>query len=101
MVSATPGSHILHVKCWGVNANADVPVYITVYQAAPASGITVSSPASGAKVSSPFTVSARSATCGSASTASMGYSIDSGSAVIEPKSFSASVAAGAARIRST
>jgi hypothetical protein len=61
----------------------------------PASAITVSTPASGAQVSSPFSLIASTTTCGSATAASMGYSIDSGAAIIEPTSFSATVAASA------
>jgi len=29
-VSATPGAHILHVKCWGIKVNENLPVNITV-----------------------------------------------------------------------
>jgi Chitobiase/beta-hexosaminidase C-terminal domain len=59
----------------------------------PASAITVSSPTSGANLTSPFTLIASTSTCGSVPASSMGYSIDSGSAVIEPTSFSATVSA--------
>lgn len=59
----------------------------------PVSAITVTTPANGAQVTSPFTLTASSSTCGSVKTNSMGYSIDSGSAIIEPASFSASVTA--------
>jgi hypothetical protein len=30
MVSASQGKHVVHVKCWGVQVNADVPLTITV-----------------------------------------------------------------------
>ncbi len=93
-VTATSGSHTLHVKCWGKGTAEQVLLPITVAaQASAAPNIVVSSPASGANVSSPFTVVAKSTTCGGVSTASMGYSIDSGAAVIEPTSFTASVTA--------
>jgi Chitobiase/beta-hexosaminidase C-terminal domain len=96
-VSASSGSHTLHVKCWGQGTAEQVLVPITVASAPPVSSpapdITVSSPASGANVTSPFTVAASSSTCGSVPTVSMGYSIDSGSAVIEPAPFTASVSA--------
>lgn len=59
----------------------------------PASAITVTSPANGAQVSSPFSLIASAKTCGGVAAASMGYSIDSGSATIEPTSFSATVTA--------
>src|SRR5262252_4969785 len=57
------------------------------------SAITVSAPANGATVSSPFTVVASTTTCNSVPAVSMGYSIDHGTAIIEPTSFTASVAA--------
>jgi hypothetical protein len=59
----------------------------------PASAITVATPASGAQVTSPFSLIANTSTCGSVAAASMGYSLDSGSAIIEPTSFSATVTA--------
>src|SRR5579863_5481717 len=59
----------------------------------PASAITVATPASGAQVTSPFSLIASTSTCGSVAAASMGYSLDSGSAIIEPTSFSATVTA--------
>ncbi len=33
IVSATPGAHILHVKCWGVKVNEDVLLNITIVPA--------------------------------------------------------------------
>lgn len=60
---------------------------------ATASAITVTSPANGAQVNSPFTLVANTSTCSSVPAVSMGYSIDSGAAVIEPTSFSAMVSA--------
>lgn len=59
----------------------------------PASAMTVATPASGATVSSPFNVVASTDTCAGVPATSMGYSLDSGSAVIEPTSFSATVSA--------
>ena len=93
-VSASPGAHVLHVKCWGKGVNAQVLLNITVL-AAPVSDITVATPSNGATVSSPFTVSASTKTCASKPAVSMGYSIDSGTAVIEPTSFGAAVSASA------
>lgn len=92
-VSASTGSHTLHVKCWGAKVHAETLLSITVAKAAATSGIVVSAPASGSSVSSPFTVTASAKTCGSVPAISMGYSIDSGTAVIEPTSFSAAVSA--------
>lgn len=93
-VSAAAGTHVLHVKCWGKGVNDQVLLNITVVTA-PVSDITVVTPASGATVSSPFTLTASTKTCASKPAVSMGYSIDSGTAVIEPTSFTASVSASA------
>jgi len=93
-VSAAPGSHVLHVKCWGQNAHAEVLLNITVLST-PVSDITVAAPSNGATVSSPFLLTASTKTCASKPAVSMGYSIDSGTVTIEPTSFTASVAATA------
>jgi hypothetical protein len=92
-VTATPGSHVLHVKCWGKNANGVVSLNITVTSGTGTSNISVATPSNGATVSSPFTVAASATTCAGKPAVSMGYSIDSGKAVIEPTSFTASVSA--------
>jgi len=89
-VSATPGPHVLHVKCWGQKVNEQVLLNITV---ATVSDITVATPSNGATVISPFTLTASTRTCASEPAVSMGYSIDNGASVIEPTSFSASVSA--------
>ena len=60
---------------------------------ATASAITVTTPVNGAQVTSPFTLVASSTSCGSVLAVSMGYSIDSGKAIAEPTSFTASVTA--------
>jgi hypothetical protein len=93
-VSAAAGTHVLHVKCWGKNTHDEVLLNITV-ATAPVSDITVTTPSNGATVSSPFTLTASTKTCASKPAVSMGYSIDSGTAVIEPTSFTASVSATA------
>jgi len=93
-VTAAAGVHVLHVKCWGQNAHAEVLLNITVL-AAHVSDITVVTPSNGATVTSPFTLTASTRTCASKPAVSMGYSIDSGTAVIEPTSFTASVSASA------
>src|SRR5437763_3899802 len=59
----------------------------------PASAITVTAPSAGASLTSPFNLVASTTTCASVAAVSMGYSIDSGSANIEPTSFSAQVVA--------
>lgn len=91
-VTATPGPHVLHVKCWGQKVNDQVLLNITVL-AAPVTDITVATPSNGATVTSPFKLTASTKTCASKPAVSMGYSIDSGTAVIEPTSFTASVTA--------
>ncbi|HMG84145.1 MAG TPA: chitobiase/beta-hexosaminidase C-terminal domain-containing protein [Terracidiphilus sp.] len=90
-VVASPGPHVLHVKCWGKQVNAQVLYNITIVAAT--TNISVASPANGATLNSPFTLVASSKTCASVPTVSMGYSIDSGTATIEPTSFTASVSA--------
>jgi hypothetical protein len=79
-VTASTGSHILHVKSWGnqgAGCHTDVP--ITVSSSAAASlytDLVVSQPSSGAKLVSPFALSASETMCKSQSIAAMGYSID-------------------------
>src|SRR5512141_2014942 len=60
---------------------------------APAHAITVSTPSNGAQLTSPFVVTASTTTCAGLPAVSMGYSIDSGTAVIEPTSFTAKATA--------
>jgi len=93
-VVASPGAHVLHVKCWGKKTNDQVLMNITIL-AAPAStaSITVKSPANGASLTSPFNLVASAINCGSVPALSMGYSIDGGPTTIEPVSFSASISA--------
>jgi len=92
-VSAAPGSHVLHVKCWGQKVHSELLLNITVQSGASGSDIRIAAPTPGASLSSPFAVSAAVKTCASKPAVSMGYSIDSGTAVIEPTSFTASVMA--------
>ena len=92
-VTASAGAHVLHVKCWGQQVNDQVLLNIDVVPASGASNITVTAPANGATVTSPFLLTASATTCNSLPAVSMGYSIDSGAAVIEPTSFSAYVTA--------
>jgi hypothetical protein len=91
MVSAIPGAHVLHVKCWGKGTSSQVLLNITVCAAPAASNIVVASPANGAKVTSPFSLVARTTLCSSAPALSMGYTIDGGTTVAEPPSFSATL----------
>jgi hypothetical protein len=86
VVTASVGTHVLHVKCWGQGVSSEVLLNLTVVPA-PVSNIAVASPVNGATVTSPVNVAATTTVCGSAPAVSMGYSIDSGAAVIEPTSF--------------
>lgn len=86
-VVASLGTHVLHVKCWGVNAHEDVKYTVNVV---PATNITVASPATGASLLSPITISASSSMCGGLPAVSMGYSFDSGTDTVEPTAFTAS-----------
>src|SRR5579864_2671402 len=54
MVVASPGAHILHVKCWGKKVNAQVLLNIKIVSAT--SSISVANPTNGATLTSPFTV---------------------------------------------
>ncbi len=90
-VQAPIGSHVVHVKCWGMNTFDQVLLNINVAAPAPVSNITIQSPSNGATLSSPFTLTASASTCASKPAVSMGYSIDSGTTTIEPTSFTASV----------
>jgi hypothetical protein len=92
-VSASAGTHVLHVKCWGEQANSQVLLNINVVPATGTSNFTIATPANGAAVTSPFLLTASISTCDSVPAVSMGYSVDSGAAVIEPTSFSAYVTA--------
>ena len=94
-VSASAGSHVLHVKCWGQRVHAEVLLNITVAAASSTSNIKVNSPSNGATLTSPFTVSASTTTCAGKPAVSMGYSLDNGASVIEPTSFTASATASA------
>ena len=63
----------------------------------PAAAITVTTPANNAQVTTPFVLVASTSTCGSVPAVSMGYSIDSGTAIIESTSFTAMVSATAGK----
>jgi hypothetical protein len=76
-VSATAGSHVLHVKSWGASgASCVTSVSINVVQAQATNG-TVSSPVNGAAVTSPFGVAASGTYCNAQPITAMGYSLDS------------------------
>jgi hypothetical protein len=103
-VSASAGTHTLHVKSWG-NQGAGCAASISVDVAGAASsgsnassdGISVSSPGNGATVGSPFTLSASASACSGQSVASMGYSLDNNSntTVVKSTSVGASVSTSA------
>ena len=77
-MSAAPGSHILHVKCWGQKVHDEELLNITVKSGASSSDIKVGAPTVGASLASPFTMSASVNTCASKPAVSMGYSLDGG-----------------------
>ena len=79
-VSASPGSHVLHVKCWGEKVHDEVLLNITVQSSSSTSDIKIAAPTAGTTLTSPFTVSASVNTCASKPAVSMGYSIDSAKA---------------------
>ncbi len=95
MVSASTGTHILHVKCWGQGVNQDVPLNITVGSGISTAAVTVTKPTSGATLSSPFALSATAAVCSSQSVTSMGYSLDSSptTTIVKAQSVQAAIAA--------
>jgi hypothetical protein len=93
MVIASPGPHVLHVKCWGKQVHDEVLLNIRVGAAGPASDIKVASPVNGAQVTSPFNLTASATNCRSYPAVSMSYSMDGGRAVTQPASFSAAVTA--------
>jgi hypothetical protein len=77
-IATSTGSHILHVKSWGVSgASCTTNVSITVVKGTTTS-VTVTSPVSGSTVSSPFSVAATGTLCSGQSITKMGYSLDSG-----------------------
>lgn len=82
-VTASVGSHILHVKSWGnqgAGCNTDVPITVSSSAAAGLfTDLTVSQPSSGAKLVSPFALTASETKCQSQPIAAMGYSIDDSS----------------------
>ena len=85
-VTASTGSHVLHVKSWGnqgAGCNTDVPITVSSSAAAGLfTDLTVSQPSSGAKLVSPFALNASETSCQSQSIAAMGYSIDDSSNTI-------------------
>lgn len=82
-VSASTGSHMLHVKSWGTSgASCTTDVSLTVSStAAPAlyTDVTVSQPTGVYKLVSPFALVASGTQCKSQTISAMGYSIDDSS----------------------
>lgn len=81
-ISATTGTHVLHVKSWGTRgascvANITIKVMQpTAVPAAPVTNVAVTQPANGATVSPTFSVAANGTLCSSQPIAAMGYSLD-------------------------
>jgi hypothetical protein len=97
-VTATVGSHTLHVKSWGVNGAAcTTNVAITVVQpSTTTSNLAITVPVNGATVSSPFSLVAAGTLCSGKAITSMGYYLDSKSAITQSgTSLTASVSASA------
>jgi len=101
-ITATPGSHILHVKSWGKGTACVQDIAITVTappsdHVAAAGAIDITEPASGAEVQSPFTVAANSVSCSGKQVVTMGYSVDSSTSntVVKGETLSAQVTAAA------
>ncbi len=79
-VTASAGSHILHVKSWGnQGAGCDTDLSITVSASLTLTNVTVSQPNPGAKLVSPFTVIASGAQCEGQPITAFGFSIDNSS----------------------
>lgn len=77
-VTASAGSHILHVKSWGnqgAACDSDVPIVVS----ATANNVIVNQPISGARLVSPFTLNASGTQCDSQPIVAFGYSIDNSS----------------------
>jgi hypothetical protein len=91
-VTTNPGTHVLHVKCWGQGVSEDALLDITV---GASTAVAVNNPKPGARVSSPFTLSATAAVCSSQSVTAMGYSLDASSdtTIVKAQSLQANVVA--------
>ncbi len=83
-VSATTGSHTLHVKAWG-NAGASCVTDVSITVSATSgttNGVSVTTPGNSSTVTSPFALAADALTCSSQPVSAMGYSIDTGNTTI-------------------
>jgi hypothetical protein len=82
-LTATTGSHILHVKSWGnAGASCSANVNVTVSASAPAAlytDVAVAQPTGQFKLVSPFTLVATGTQCKSQPIGAMGFSIDDSS----------------------
>jgi hypothetical protein len=99
-VSASVGSHVVHVKSWGTaGASCTANVSISVVQGTTSSttNVVVSNPTSGASVASPFNLAAAGTLCQGQSITAMGYSLDTSTSTstVNGTSISASVTAAA------
>lgn len=83
-VTASTGSHTLHVKSWGnQGAGCDTDVPIVVSATAPPGSftdVTVTQPNTGAELVSPFTLTASGTQCQSQPIVAFGFSIDDSTA---------------------
>jgi hypothetical protein len=105
-VSASAGTHTLHVKSWGnggagcvANLTIDVQSGSTTSGGPTSSsdGVSVSSPGNGSTVGSPFDVVAGSSSCSGQPVSAMAYSLDSGADLdtVNATSLNASASASA------
>jgi len=100
-VSASLGSHVLHVKSWGKSGAAcSASIAITVVTPVPPSdttNVTVASPVNSAQVLSPFAVAASGTLCKGQPITAMGYSLDSSSSttIVHAQSILGNVSAAA------
>lgn len=107
-VSASSGSHTLHVKSWGnagascvanvaLNVGAQSSSTSTSTSASTVDGITVTTPGNNATVYSSFVLNAAATYCSSQPISAMGYSLDNSTntAIVKSTSVSASITASA------
>lgn len=77
-VTATTGTHVLHVKSWG-NQGASCVADVTLNVVQSTTNVVVSNPTPGASVVSPFALAASGTQCQSQTIVAMGYSLDTSS----------------------
>jgi hypothetical protein len=97
-VVASLGSHVVHVKSWGIHgASCSSSITVNVAQApASTTNLTVANPLNSASVPSPFAVAATGTLCKGQPITAMGYSLDGGATtVLHLQAIAGSVSAAA------